>query len=73
MDLPIWLVATMRDTAYLVGSLVVLAFALHFTMRRLGSHYSQVMEKLDGNPLAIGIFLGLLAHAIAGLIVGILH
>lgn len=69
----VMLTAAVRDVAYLLFALTAQAVGLHYTLKLLGFRYAEIMDKMDNNPLAIGIFLGLLAHAQAGVVAAILH
>lgn len=69
----VMLTAALRDLVYLFVALTAFAIGLHYTLKLLGFRYAEIMDKLDNNPLAIGVFLGLLAHSIGSLVGTILH
>lgn len=69
----VMLTAAVRDAAYLLFALTAYGLGLHYTLKILGFRYAEIMDKMDNNPLAIGVFLGLVAHALAGLVGAILH
>lgn len=67
------LMAALRDALYVAFALGLFAIGLHVLVIQIGFRYGKTLDTLDNDPIAISIFLGSLALAIAHIISTILH